>query len=71
MKKLALTLLALGMLFALPACDTLGTAGRTTGDAVSDTARATGDAAATAASGIGNAIDATSDAAEEDIEDLD
>ena len=59
-----MTAIAIG----LSGCNTVGTAGRATGDAVGSTAEAAGSAAGTAARGAGDIIEDTSEAAERDLD---
>ncbi len=49
-------------------CRTVGTAGRSLGDAVGDTAEAAGGAASTAAKGAGDVIENTAEAADRDLD---
>ncbi len=63
-------LMVLTAVFAIgiTGCRTVGTAGRSTGDAVGSTAEAAGGAAGTAARGAGDIIEDTAGAAERDLD---
>ena len=58
-------LLALGL--ASQGCQTVGTAGRATGEAAGDTAEAAGKAASTAVRGAGDIIEDTAGAADDEM----
>jgi hypothetical protein len=58
----------LALWLATASRQTLGTAGRTAGNAAGDAAEAAGDAAGTAARGAGNVIDETAGAAEDELD---
>jgi hypothetical protein len=53
---------------SLSGCRTVGTAGRSAGDAAGSTAEAAGDAAGTAARGAGDIIEDTSNAADRELD---
>jgi hypothetical protein len=58
----------LALMLASVGCQTIGTAGRATGEAAGDTAEAAGKAASTAVRGAGDIIHDTAHSAEDEID---
>jgi hypothetical protein len=67
-RRLLLAFVACVSLVGWLGCRTVGTAGRSAGEAAGDTARAAGKAAGTAAEGAGDIIHDTAGAAEDELD---